>query len=119
MVIRKRNNLIKEEGIMDSKRQKFWLSPFCDYDVDGDGKIDFVLSKGNIFCWISFIGLIVVAVSQMFGLKYEFSSLTVALDSLKTIFITTFSYSAFKKGADIYEETKTSETQNVPPTEEK
>ena len=85
--------------------KKFWLSLICDYQEDPEeGDIDFVLSKGHVMCWISFFCLMFVATSQMYGIKYDSANLTVALDVLKTIFTTTFTYSAFKIGVKAYVE---------------
>lgn len=90
-----------------NNRKKFWLSLICDYQEDfQDGDIDFVLSKGNIMCWISFFGLVIISISQIFGIKYDASTLSIAIECLKTIFTTTFMYSAFKTGAKIYDKSQ-------------
>lgn len=103
---------INERKKQMNNRKKFWLSLICDYQEDfQDGDVDFVLSKGHLMCWISFAGLMTLPISQMFGIKYDVSNLTIAIDCLKTIFTTTFMYSAFKVGAKVYDKSQQT-TQN-------
>lgn len=95
---------------MNSKK-KFWFSLVCDYSYDEqDGDVEFVLSKAKLMCWISFIGLLVLALFPFFKLGLDDKTLQTIQAILPTsqgilqgIFTTSFIYEGFKRGASAYE----------------
>jgi len=58
------------------------------------------LSKGNIMCWISFFFLMGLIVANLKGINIS----TDAFETLKYIFTTTFIYSGWKKGTDVFKD---------------
>jgi len=76
--------------------KNFWLPLIC-------SKVDnkYVASKGNIMCWLTFVSLVIISFTELFGLKIE--NIREISETLKYVFSTTFLYSIGKKGVDAYE----------------
>ena len=79
-------------------------SLFCDTDINGDGSLDYALSKGNIMCWVSFVSLIGIVIALFKGVKIDNTSLDSIVSILKFVFTTTFIYAGFKRGSNAWTE---------------